>query len=284
MAHLLEALEVTVRDGGADTILLAHGFGTTQRVWDPIVDRLAGRHRVITFNLAGATATSLEAYHPVRHGTLDGFAEDVVSILDALHVDRVTYIGHSVSGMVGVLAAGAAPTLFDGLVLVGASARYVDDPAAHYVGGFHAPQVEALLANMEHDYIAWANGFSTLAMDNPDRPDLAASFAQSLKALPPEVAVATFAAILRSDHREAARQVGRLGIRTRVLQARTDAAVALSAAQWLAEATRGDLHLLDVDGHFPHIVAPDLVLHEFLEFLTDDTGAAARGGRRMVHE
>ena len=268
MAHLLDALEVTVRGAGPETVLLAHGFGTTQRVWDPIVDRLAARHRVITFNLAGATASSLEAYHPVRHATLAGFAEDVVSILDALQVDRATYVGHSVSGMVGVLAAEATPSLFDGLVLIGASARYVDAPADHYVGGFRAPQVEALLASMEHDYIAWANGFSTLAMDNPDRPDLAASFAESLKALPPEVAVATFAAILRSDHRAAARQVGAHGIRTLVLQARTDAAVTLSAAQWLADATRGQFHLLDVDGHFPHIVAPELVRQHLVAFLT----------------
>lgn len=166
-----------------------------------------------------------------------------------------------------MLAACTEPKLFSGLVLLGASACYVNDPENAYTGGFTADGVKSLLAEMKNNYAAWANGFSPLMMGNPDQPDLAANFATSLKVLRPDIAVKVLGTALLTDIRSFAEQYRTLKLPTLFLQAMDDPAVPLSAATWLATATGSELHLLNVQGHFPHIVNPYLVATKINEFL-----------------
>lgn len=267
MMDIRKRFQVTVQGQGQHTVVLGNGFGTTQSAWAQVIQVLKERYRVVSFETAGTTPATIDAYQPLRHGRVHGFAEDLVGIVESLELQGATYVGHSVSGLIGVLAACAEPDLFSGLVLLGASARYIDDPGTGYVGGFTESEVTALLNSMTSDYAAWANGFSLLTMRNPDQPDLAASFSSSLKALRPDMAQAVLATILRTDNRHEALQYGRLGVPTLLLQTRRDAAVPIEAAEWLAQATGGELRRLDIEGHFPHIVAPEVVTEQILDFI-----------------
>ncbi|MEY5100627.1 MAG: hypothetical protein RJA36_3346 [Pseudomonadota bacterium] len=267
---VLELHGVTVHGHGPEVVVLGNGFGCTQRAWQAQVARLRERYRVVTFDLAGSTAATLPAYQASRHGRLFGFAEDLVAIVDALDIRGAAYVGHSVSGLIGMLAVNADPGLFSRVVLMGASARYVDDPASAYQGGATTESVEAMLASMASDYAGWANGFSQVAMGNPDQPDLAADFASSLKVMRPDIACAVLGMLLLADHRADAELYGEQGVPTLLLQTARDFAVPLEATQWLARATRGELHLLDVDGHFPHMAAPELVSRAIMDFLARD--------------
>lgn len=266
-ASLAEAFRVTFHGTGPRTVLLANGFGTTQEVWSHQVAALKERFRVVTFDHAGATPATAPLYQASRHKGLFGFAEDLVRLVEGLGLEGATFVGHSMSGMIGLLAACAAPGLFERLVLIAASARYLDDPSRAYVGGFSKPQLEEILGSMDRDYAAWANGFSAAAMGNPERPDLSASFARSLKSLYPETALAIFGAVMGSDHRAGAERYRKLGLPTLLLQTREDPAVPRAAADWLARATGGELRVLDAEGHFPHLAAPAAVTREILAFL-----------------
>ena len=270
MINMIDMKSVTVHGEGEQVVVLGNGFGTTQQAWRAQVAGLSQRYRVVTFDWPGSTVAMQPAYQASRHGRLFGFAEDLVAIVEALDIRGAAYVGHSVSGMIGMLALNADPGLFSRMALLGASARYLDEPASAYQGGATGEAVDAILASMASDYAEWANGFSSAAMGNPDQPDLAADFARSLKVLRPDIASAVLGMILRSDHRADAEHHGRQGVPTLLLQTARDVAVPLAAAEWLARATRAELRLLDADGHFPHLAAPGLVNRALLDFLAGD--------------
>lgn len=267
--NISQAFNVKIHGNGDNTIVFSHGFGTTQKAWGPVVERLQDHYRIVTFDLAGADAKTIAAFNSQRHGSLDGFAEDITVILDDLDATDIVFVGHSVSGMLAVLTANADPDRFKGLVLVAPSARYMDDPEDGYVGGFPREAIDGVIAAAGQDFGAWANGFSQMVMANPEEPDLAADFNKSLQALRPDIALATLKAIFYSDHREDARKAGGLGIPIRIIQPGNEVAVPRAAADWLANATGAELRVLpDLSGHFPHIIAPDAVAGEIRDFLT----------------
>ena len=257
---------------GERIVVLGHGFGTDQTVWQEQVKTFVGcGYRAVLFDFPGATEATRAAYQPRRHGSLYGFAEDLVLLMKEMGIRGATYVGHSMGGMAGVLASNGEPGLFDSLVLLAASARYVDDPATRYVGGFSRENIEQLLASMRNDYVAWANGFAPLAVANPDRPTLAHEFTRSLLRLRPDIAVAVLSAAFLSDHRD---DVRRLKVPVQVLQTESDVAVPLTAAEWLAENSRAqDFRIIQARGHFPHLAAPDEVGKAILAFLASRPGA-----------
>lgn len=267
-ATLSELFRARIHGVKGTTVVLGHGFGADQSSWGPVVEALvAAGYRAVTYDSAGTTGYTVPLYQAERHGSLFGFAEDLIALMGEMGVEGAHYVGHSVGGMVGILAANGQPGLFSSLSLIGSSARYVDDPATGYVGGFSHGQIDNLIASMRSDYAAWANGFAQLVVSNPDRPHLAVGFSRSLLSLRPDIASAILEMILRADHRGDAGQVAQP---TQVLQTGQDPAVPLPAARWLAEATRAiDFRVLAAKGHFPHISDPDKVCAALLDFLGD---------------
>ena len=115
----------------------------------------------------------MAAYDSGKYGTLEGYGIDVVEICCALGLERVVFVGHSVSAMIGVLAAASAPELFAKLVLVGPSPRYTND--GDYVGGFDEADIDELLASLDDNYLGWSSAMGPVIMGNPERPELGAS-------------------------------------------------------------------------------------------------------------
>jgi sigma-B regulation protein RsbQ len=269
--HLPDRFHARFHGEGKRTVILGQGFGASQASWQSQVSRLAhSGYRVLTYDLAGTTPGTLSLYQAERHGNLFGFAEDLVALLLALGLKGVHYVGHSAGGMVGILAANSQPGLFRTLSLVGASARYIDDPETGYVGGFSRGQVEELIASMRSDYAAWANGFARLMVGNPDRPHLAIEFSRSLLTLRPDIASAVLESILLADHR---RDAERVRLPTQVMQTEQDPAVPLEAARWLFQATHAtDLQIIPTQGHFPHVSDPQDVSAALLGFLGKHAG------------
>src|SRR6195952_4385125 len=119
---------------GARPIMFAHGFGCDQHMWDEVARALEPDFRIILFDHVGAGRSDLSAYDPAKYGDLSGYADDVVEIGRELGLRNATFVGHSVSAMIGILASCKAPDLFENLVLVGPSPRYIND--GDYIGGF----------------------------------------------------------------------------------------------------------------------------------------------------
>ncbi len=250
---------------GERVLVLAHGLGGNQAQWQPLVEHFQTSARVVTLALAGSAEADPALFSPVRHANILGYADDLAMLCGQLGLRDAIYVGHSMSAMAGVLASAADPGLFSRLVLLNGSARYVDDPATGYVGGFSHEQVEAILEAIAGDFAAWYSGFATAVMNQPERPEFATEFARTLGAYDPRTALVMFRAAFTSDVRSS---MSRVQVPTLILQSSGDPAVPPTAAQWLAQALpQALLKILPSLGHFPHVVSPEVVIAEIEAFL-----------------
>lgn len=252
---ILRSLNVKSAGEGTDTLVLAHGFGTDQNAWSALVPLLSRHYRVVTYDLASAGSVNPAFFDLRRHGELAGHAEDLLSILDALSVPRCTFTGHSVSGMIGLLAARREPARFDKLVMLGASPHYLND--GDYRGGFERGDIglvfDAIAANLRD----WARSTCSVMMDRPPDDPSTRSFEASVVAMRPDVALATAKAIFMSDLRPLLPQVS---TPVALLQTRIDPAVPLAVAEYLhRHLPVSTLDLIDATGHLPHVSAPSVV-------------------------
>ncbi len=120
----------------------------------------------------GCGDSDLSAYSPERYSSLQGYAQDVLDICAELDLTDAVFVGHSVSAMIGALAAIREPARFGALVMVGPSPRYIDDEG--YAGGFSAADIEELLESLDSNYLGWSGAMAPVIMGNPERPELGA--------------------------------------------------------------------------------------------------------------
>lgn len=251
--------------GAPQTLVFAHGFGIDQTSFHQVITPFSPDYKIVLFDNVGGGKTELKAYSPRRYETIHGYATDVADILQALELKNVTFIGHSVSGMIGLLHSVYYPGIIDKLVLLGSSPRYLNDPADNYIGGFDEAALTSLFEAMEANYHAWAAGFSKLAMRNEDRPELAAQFAASLQELRPDIAIQVAKAIFYMDYRD---ELPKVTIPTLVVQTTNDIAVPGIVSEYLeAHIPNSRRTKVNTEGHFPHISAPGEVIAAIQSFL-----------------
>lgn len=240
---------------GKPIAVLSHGFGTDQTAWTTLRPWFEARFDVISFDLAGCGPKGADTYDFDRHGALFGYADDLLDLLDECDVEHCTYVGHSMSGMIGTLAAIARPELFERLVLIGASPRYLDD--VEYIGGFKPEDLEGLFQSMSANYQAWVAGFAPMVVGVDDSAVIA-DFSNTLFQMRPDIALNTSRTIFTSDLRRSAAQ---LTTPVHVIQTAVDVAVPVQVGQWLANAIDGaTLDVIDAAGHLPHMTATDAVI------------------------
>jgi sigma-B regulation protein RsbQ len=251
-------------------MLFSHGFGCDQHMWRYVAPEFEATHRVVLFDHVGAGRSDLSAYDDARHGTLEGYADDVLDIVEELGLRDVVFVGHSVSAMIGVLAANRAPELFDRLVLVGPSPRYIDDDG--YVGGFGFADVEEMLDSLDSNYLGWSSAMAPVIMGNADRPELGAELTASFCATDPAIARKFARVTFLSDNR------------ADLAAARTPALILQCADDVIAPAAVGDYvhrHLprstlvsMRATGHCPNLSAPGETVAAIRAYLC--TGADGR--------
>lgn len=237
------------------TLVFAHGFGSDQTAWRHQVAAFASDYRIVLFDHVGAGKSDFSAYSPRRYSSIYSYAEDLLDLYAELKLTDSILIGHSVSGMVSLLAALVEPQCFRQLIFISASPRYLNDVG--YVGGFEQSDLDALYAAMSTNYYAWASGFAPIAMGNPDRPELATEFANTLAAIRPDIAQAIARVIFQSDHRQ---ELPRLNVPTVILQSSNDIAVPVEVGQYIAQNVPQSKFIhINAKGHLPHLSAPDVV-------------------------
>src|SRR4051812_4843405 len=104
-------------------------------MWRFVAPAFEPDFKVVLFDHVGHGRSDLRAFDRTKYATLHGYADDVLEICSALDLKDAAFVGHSVSAMIGALAAIKEPDRFERLVLVGPSPRYVND--GNYVGGFN---------------------------------------------------------------------------------------------------------------------------------------------------
>jgi sigma-B regulation protein RsbQ len=244
-------------------MVFAHGFGCDKGMWRYITPAFADTHRLVLFDHVGAGGSDLSAYEPSRYARLDGYAADLLEIIDRLDLPPVVAVGHSVSAMIAVLAAVQRPERFDRLVLVCPSPRYVDDEG--YRGGFSQDEIDELLDTMDGNYLGWSAHVAPVIMGNPDRPDLAAELTSSFCRTDPAIARRFARTTFLSDNRADLDEVRTPSL---VLQCRHDAIAPMEVGQYVHEHLRGSrLVVLEATGHCPHLSAPQQVVDAVRDYL-----------------
>ena len=229
------------------TMIFGHGFGCSQAAWRLVAPQFEADHRVVLFDHVGAGGSDLTAYDRGKYDSLHGYAADVVDLVESLDVSDVIFVGHSVSAMVGVLAANRITSRFRQLVLVGPSPRYINDGA--YRGGFERADIDGLLDSLDANYLGWSTAFAPVVMGNPDRPELGEELAASFCRLDPAIAHQFARVTFLSDNR---RDLAEVTVPTHVIQSSDDAIAPIEVGRFVHEAIAGSrLTVLSSTGHLP---------------------------------
>jgi len=163
------------------------------------------------------------------------------------------FVGHSVSAMIGVLAARREPERFERLVLVGPSPRCVDDEG--YTGGFSREDIEGLLESLESNYLGWSSAMAPVIVGNPDRPELGEELTNSFCRADPEIAAHFARTTFMADNRH---DLERVRTPALVLQCSEDAIAPRAVGEYVHEQMpNSELVLLEATGHCPNVSAPD---------------------------
>jgi sigma-B regulation protein RsbQ len=263
MPGVIERNNVHVRGSGKRAIVFAHGFGCDQNMWRFMVPAFEKDFMTVVFDHVGAGGSDLSAYDRIKYSSLSGYADDVVEIGRELELKDAVFVGHSVSSMIGVLAAQKAPGMFGKLVLVGPSARYIDDEG--YLGGFSAKQIEELLQFLESNHMGWSAQMAPMIMGNPDRPELGQELTNSFCRTDPEIAKAFARVTFTSDNRN---DLAGVTVPTLVLQCSED----IIASQQVGEFVNRNIPesrmiVLKATGHCPNLSAPEEVIAAMRTFV-----------------
>lgn len=256
---------VKVLGSGSQTIVFAHGFGCDQDMWRYIVPAFSENYRVILFDYVGSGESQINYYDAVKYNNLEGYAQDVLEIMEALELRDSIFVGHSVSSMIGMLASIQNPKYFKQIVMLGPSPRYVNDLPSYY-GGFDRNDIDELLEMMQMNFIGWASYLAPIVMNNPERKDLAEELEKSFCSRDPHIArqfaEVTFLSDCRIDLDQAT-------VPTLILQCSEDSIAPVEVGDYLhAHLKNSRLQQMTAKGHYPHLSQPEETIRMIKDYLT----------------
>ncbi|HEX4748874.1 MAG TPA: alpha/beta hydrolase [Bryobacteraceae bacterium] len=248
---------------GDKTILFAHGYGCDQTMWRFVAPAFQDRYRVVLFDYVGAGNSDISAYSRQKYGALSAYADDVLEIIETVRGAPVIFVGHSVSGLIGVLASIKRPEAFASLVLVGPSPCYIND--ADYAGGFSRSDIEALLKTLDDNHLGWSKAMAPVIMKNVDRPELAQELADSFCRTDPKIAKHFARVTFLSDNRA---DLAKVTVPTLVMQCSQDDIAPDTVGDYVHRNTPGSKFVtLQATGHCPHLSAPAETIEVIREYL-----------------
>ena len=254
---------VRVAGNGPATMVFAHGFGCDQNMWRFVAPAYSEHYRTVLVDLVGSGQSDLAAYDKQKYNSLQGYADDMLEVIDEFATGPVIFVGHSVSAMIGMLADLKAPEKFAAHVMIGPSPCYIND--GDYVGGFERKDIEGLLETLESNYLGWSGNMAPAIMGAPDKPELSEELKNSFCRTDPEIAKQFARVTFMADNRA---DVQKLATPTLILQCSDDIIAPLSVGQYMHKTLpRSTLHIIDNVGHCPHLSEPDASVAAINAFL-----------------
>lgn len=254
---------VKVSGRGETPMIFAHGFGCDQNMWRLVAPAFEDTHRIVLFDHVGSGQSDARAWDPAKYGSLRGYADDLVEICQALDLKDAIFVGHSVSAMIGIVAARQWPTILSRLVLVGPSPSYIND--GDYVGGFERSDIEELLGFMDSNFLGWSSMLAPQIMGNADRPELAEELTNSFCQSDPEIAKHFARVTFLSDNRK---DLEGFAVPSLVLQCSEDVIAPDSVGAYVHRKIAGSAFVkMQAKGHCPNLSAPEETVAAIREWL-----------------
>jgi len=263
--QILARNNVKVLGGDGPALIYAHGFGCNQNMWDRVTPAFMKTHKQVLFDYVGSGKSDISAFDAGKYSSLGGYVQDVLDVCSALDLrSGVTFVGHSVSCSIGMLASIARPEIFKQLMLLGPNPCFINHPP-NYVGGFEKADLEGLLDLMDQNYLGWANYLAPVVSSQDSEGavtvELSNSFCSTDPTTASEFARATFFADNRDD-------LAKVTCPSLILQHRHDALAPTSVGDYMHSLMPAStLKVLEVSGHCAHMSHPDLVIQAISEFM-----------------
>ncbi len=254
---------VKVLGAGERTLMFAHGYGCDQNMWRHVTPAFQADYKIVLFDYVGSGHSDTSSFDRTKYSTLHGYSHDVLDIINELDLKRVDFVGHSVSSMIGALAAIEQPERFETLTMIGPSPSYIND--GDYVGGYERSDIESLLHTLESNHLGWSAAMAPAIMGNPESPELTQELEASFCRMDPEIAYHFARVTFLSDNRV---DLPRLPTRTLILQCQKDVIAGLTVGEYVHQCLpKSQLVVMDATGHCPHMSAPGEVIAELRKFL-----------------
>jgi sigma-B regulation protein RsbQ len=259
-------------DLSGQPIIFAHGYGCDQNMWRFVAPSFENQYKVVLFDHVGAGNSDLSAFDKEKYATLQGYADDILQIAHELKLENVIFVGHSVSATIGILAALREPSMFDRLILIGPSPRYIND--GDYHGGFSREDIDGLLEFLDSNHLGWSTTMAPVIMGNPDRPELTEELTNSFCRTNPEIAKHFARVTFLSDNREDFKKSLHPAL---ILQCSQDSIAPERVGRYVNENLANSSFVqLKATGHCPHLSAPPETIVAMKAFLNAD---ALRGAK-----
>jgi pimeloyl-ACP methyl ester carboxylesterase len=245
--------------GSGRAVLAVPGIGDRRQTYRHVVPVLAGHGvRVVTVDLRGMgeSSTGWPDHSDVA------IADDLVALVQHLDLHDVVLVGNSLGAAAAVLASVAAPDRVRGLVLIGPFARALPMPWWQRAG------FRALLAP-PWGRRAWVHYFGTKMFPGPRPDDLEAYTATLGRVLAEPGRMPALRALAANTHAESGAQLGSVSVPTLVIMGSADPDFPDPAAEAaaIAEATRGEVRMVDGSGHYPQADSPAVVADAILSIV-----------------
>lgn len=244
-------------------VIFGHGFGCDQLIWLPVISHLPTTIKPVTFDYIGCGRSDFSAYSHNKYSSFSGYVDDLITVIESLELAPIDYVGHSVGGMIGMLAAIKRPDLFKQIIAIGPSPCYLNEPDYH--GGFEREDILELLSMMERNHFEWAGYLAPIVMENSNRPEFAEQLRKSFANSNPVISRNFAEVVFFSDNRELLPQVP---VPVTLMYCDVDVIVPVDVIQYMAEnIPQTRMIQLDAMGHYPHVSAPQEVSNKILATL-----------------
>ena len=244
-------------------MMFAHGFGCDQNMWRYVTPAFENSHRIVLFDHVGAGASDLKAYSREKYNSLEGYADDIIEIARELELTDIIFVGHSVSALMGIIAARKAPEIFKSLILVGPSPSYINE--GDYVGGFTRSQIDELLVSLDQNHLGWSMAMAPVIMGNPERKELGEELANSFCRTDPEIAKHFARTTFLTDKRSI---LPDSTIPSLILQCSHDVIAPVEVGEYMhRNMPNSKLIVMKATGHCPNLSAPDETIAVMRDYL-----------------
>jgi len=260
---VLKRNNVVITSKGEKAMVFAHGFGCDQNMWRYVSPAFEQDYKTVLFDHVGAGNSDLSAYSFEKYDNLEGYATDIVEIASELNISNGIFVGHSVSAVMGLIAAKMAPGLFETLILVGPSPSYIND--GDYTGGFTRAEIEELLESMNNNHLGWSMAMAPLIMGNPERAELGRELANSFCKTDPEIARHFAKTTFLTDKRDILQHTD---LPVLILQCSDDIIAPLEVGHYMhQQIPNSRLEIMKATGHCPNLSAPEETISMINKFL-----------------
>lgn len=256
---------VVINGNGKNVIMFAHGFGCDQNMWRYVYPVFQNNYTTVLFDHVGAGNSDLSAYSFQKYNELEGYAEDIIEIAKELNIKDAVFVGHSVSAIMGLIAANKAPDIFKSLILIGPSPSYINQ--GDYIGGFSSSEIDELLESMNNNHLGWSMAMSPVIMGNPEREELGKELANSFCKTDPEIAKHFAKTTFLTDKRDILQHTK---VPVLILQCSNDIIAPLEVGHYMhKQIENSKLVVMKATGHCPNLSAPEETIAAIRSFLND---------------